>query len=176
MSSKSKILNAAKFGRGFAMVSHDITNSEAWSKISGLEWKCYTAVQSKYNGSNNGSIVMTARECALRVGCAQGTAQLALTALEDAGFLACTSVGKFGSKPLASTWRLTDFPDQTSYARSTLATMDYKPAVRFQGAHQRRYTRHCPQCGKTFKARRSDKKFCSDACRQRCRRRIGAKK
>ena len=167
MSSKNE-KTSSEPGPRFIQLFHHLVDSQAWNDLSGVEAKAYIAFARKYNGSNNGAITMGVRELALRVPCDPTTAQKTILALEDAGLIRCKIVGTFTRKREASEYALTDFGDNQTWRR---ATQDYHPQKRFQGAHRKRYAKRCPPRGKSFKARRKDKIFCSDRCRKAHRRR-----
>lgn len=149
-------------GPPFIRLNKRLVDSQAWHDLSGLEVKAYIAFARKYNGWNNGDIAMGVRELALRVPCDQKTAQKAIVALENAGLIKYEKIGTFDRKHEASEFTLTDFDNETW----KWATQDYRPGVRFTGADRNRHPKRCQKCGKSFKAQRSDAKFCSDKCRK----------
>lgn len=61
-----------------------------------------------YNGGNNGQIGLSIRRASERFNIARGTAQRALTELQERGFIELVTKGAFSRKPpYSSEWRLT---------------------------------------------------------------------
>ena len=65
----------------------------------------------RYNGHNNGSVVLSVRQAAARTNCTANTAMKRLLEVEDHGFARCSKKGAFKTKVRhASEWVLTMHP------------------------------------------------------------------
>ena len=87
-----------------------IEKTPAWRDLSGLAAKAWVSIGLMHNGSNNGSIAVSARELGSRIGVHHSSAARAILELERAGFLRCTKAEAFRSKT-ASRYRLTHLRD-----------------------------------------------------------------
>lgn len=80
----------------------------------------------RHNGENNGSVVMSVREAADRMGVAFNTALKALAELQDKGFIRLVKAGSFNLKRRHATeWALTMFA--VSDTKPTKDFMQWKP-------------------------------------------------
>ena len=80
----------------------------------------------RHTGGNNGSIVMSVREAADRLGVALNTALKALAELQDKGFIRTAKAGSFTHKRRHATeWTLTMFT--VGDTKPTKDFMDWKP-------------------------------------------------
>ncbi len=80
----------------------------------------------RHNGENNGSIGMSVREAADRLGVALNTALKALAELQDKGFIRTAKAGSFTHKRRHATeWTLTMFT--VGDTKPTKDFMDWKP-------------------------------------------------
>ena len=87
-----------------------ILDSQGWHDLSANARLAYVELFRRYNGANNGTISMSARALAQRLGCSKATAARALSELDDAGFIQTMKVGTFTRKNrLASEYRLNIF-------------------------------------------------------------------
>jgi DNA-binding transcriptional regulator YhcF (GntR family) len=88
-----------------------LLNSPAWQSLPPAARALYIDIVKRYNGSNNGRIVMGVRDAAKLIGVSKDTALLAFRFLEDRGFIICTKRGAFSHKTCmdASEWRLTEY-------------------------------------------------------------------
>jgi hypothetical protein len=88
-----------------------LLDSLAWQSLPPAARALYIQIVKRYNGSNNGRIVMGVRDAAKLIGVNKDTALLAFRFLEDRGFIICTKRGAFSHKTCmdASEWRLTEY-------------------------------------------------------------------
>ena len=94
----------------FAMLHWYLLNSQGWHDLSLMARCAYVELCRRYDGANNGSIGMSARDLAKRLNRSPSHAAKALRELEDAGFITITKQGTFARKNrLASEYRLNAF-------------------------------------------------------------------
>ena len=88
-----------------------LLNSPAWQSLPPAARALYIEMVKRYNGYNNGRIVMGVREASKLIGVNKDTARMALRFLENRGFVVCTKRGAFSHKTCrdASEWRLTEY-------------------------------------------------------------------
>ncbi len=94
-------------GNRFVMLEHWLLDTAAYKKLSGSAVKVLLEVYRRYNGSNNGDIGMSERECAHATGLSRETVRKALRDLVELGFVQTTRRGGFDYKRHATTWALT---------------------------------------------------------------------
>lgn len=106
MSSKYKRKGKEKFIAVYAYVKRSI----AWKALTPVERAAYLEVKWRYDGVNNGRIGLGCRELADELGMGRDTANRALEALVDKGFIAKAKASAFNVKNRAVTeWRLTEY-------------------------------------------------------------------
>jgi hypothetical protein len=91
----------------FVIVPESIARTDAWRGLSGLAVKAWIDIGLVYNGNNNGSLGISSRALAERIGCHFTTAAAAILELENAGFLRRTKASSYSQKRLAAEYRLT---------------------------------------------------------------------
>jgi hypothetical protein len=74
-------------GPKFVQLFWFIIDSPTWLEMSGDECKAYVQVVRRFNGANNGSIVISARQLAAEVGCSKTKAARLLMRLVERGLL-----------------------------------------------------------------------------------------
>lgn len=124
----------------FARLDHDLLRSAAYRSLSPNGRALLVEFAMMYNQRNNGSLYLSVRDAAARMGVADHkSASAAFAELMDAGFIEMTEEGSFSSSPdkpsKARCWRLTwtDAPGQS-------ATHEYREAV-VRGTHPARRAR-----------------------------------
>lgn len=106
MSSKYKRKGKEKFIAVYAYVKR----SAAWKALTPVERAAYLEVKWRYDGLNNGRIGLGCRELADELGMGRDTANRALEALVEKGFIAKAKASAFNVKNRAVTeWRLTEY-------------------------------------------------------------------
>jgi len=106
VSSKFKRKGKEKFIAVYAYVKR----SAAWRALTPVERVAYLEVKWRYDGLNNGRIGLGCRELADELGMGRDTANRALEALIDKGFIAKAKASAFNVKNRAVTeWRLTEY-------------------------------------------------------------------
>jgi len=117
--------------QSFVRIDRYLINSEAYRSLSVYGRALLVEIKHRYNGRNNGEIVMSVREAASRLGASIPTAQKALRDLEARGFIRATVKGAFTLKHRqASLWALTDVP--VSDALPSKEFMRWRPTLKFK--------------------------------------------
>lgn len=105
---------------------HAMTKTEAWASLTCAQRSVYLALGMKFNGYNNGTIGLSAREAGREANCNKDTALTALKTLEDRGFIQRTQRGDFNYKlSHSSLYRLTHLPVEHGSGQKP-ATHDYR--------------------------------------------------
>jgi hypothetical protein len=102
---QTKMRKGAKSGRHFIQLFTNVKRSEAYHGLSVLGRAAFFELIDRYNGVNNGMIVLGVRELAYELNCSPDTAARALHELDDAGLARPTKVGVWRGKR-ATEWRL----------------------------------------------------------------------
>jgi hypothetical protein len=100
---------AARIGPvdSFVAIPHFLLESPAWLALSPIASKVFVGVLALYDGRNNGFIAMSAAETAAELySYSKGTAWLALSELEERGFLEPAARVYKGGGPVID-WRIT---------------------------------------------------------------------
>jgi hypothetical protein len=106
-------------------ICHYMMETLAWKSLGAIPRAIYLHMASRYagHGSNNGKIGYSVREAADELSIGKTTAERALIALQDRGFIVAMKRGAFSLKQRhASEWRLTEFSSDVS---RDLATKDF---------------------------------------------------
>ncbi len=94
----------------FFKLHHYMLKSEEWQAMSAGASRVYIQLGSRYNGSNNGTLAMSARDAAKECRLNKDTAANAFKELIERGFIVETRHGSLSRKTrIASEWRLTAF-------------------------------------------------------------------
>ncbi|SFL39571.1 hypothetical protein SAMN04488036_11225 [Shimia haliotis] len=95
--------------------------TEAWATMPPGPRALYIELKRRYNGRNNGRIVLSYREAAIALNCHRNTAGVWFADLERRGFIAMTQAPYLGPSGVgqASVWALQELP-----------TTDGKPATK----------------------------------------------
>jgi hypothetical protein len=146
----SKRRRWTKGGPPFLKLPRFIKRSQAFHELS-CEARCaLLEILDRYNGTNNGAISLSVRECAYSLGTrCKATASRALTAVDDSGLARPQEVGVWRGRR-ATTWRLAwlrcdvtgDLPNKTwaqSHQRDTKVSPEgHKPSLSLTGGtHER---------------------------------------
>src|SRR5262245_50981519 len=92
-------------GRSFIQLPHHVKRSTSYHGLSNLAKGLLIELIDRYNGSNNGFIVLGVREAAYELGCSQGSVSAASRELDDAELARPTAIGAWRGKQ-ATEWRL----------------------------------------------------------------------
>ena len=92
-------------GPPFIQLFHYIKRSTAYHGLSPYARALLLELIDRYNGCNNGMIVLGIREAAYELGCGQATVGRAMREIDDAGLARPTTIGAWRGKR-ASEWRL----------------------------------------------------------------------
>ena len=118
---------APKLTFAFTAVPKHITRSDAWFACRPAARLIWIAVLERFNGSNNGSILLSVREAAEYAGCSPNTAGRMFNELIDAGLLICSQTSSFNSgKRLARLWELTHLPKDGKVATNLWKSVSAK--------------------------------------------------
>lgn len=98
-------------GHKFVMLPHYLLDSPAYLDLSPNARALYTQLARRYNGSNNGSIGLGAREAGRVCKISKDSAARAFDDLIEHGFIAVAQDASFDQKRLSREWLLTDFHD-----------------------------------------------------------------
>jgi Helix-turn-helix domain len=92
----------------FALLPEDVLLSRAYCATSPVARALLVELAYLFTGSNNGSLGLSARQAAERLGCSKDTAARAFRELQEHGLIEVRRIGKFTTKtaPLASEWAL----------------------------------------------------------------------
>jgi hypothetical protein len=114
--------------QSFVAVERYAMQSLAWRSLTPNARASYLEVYFGYNGSNNGSILLSSQMLADRINRDKSTAARALKELEQHGFIECQSKGGFNCKlPHASEWRVTALKCDVTNALPSKRFMQWKP-------------------------------------------------
>ena len=92
-------------GPNFIQLFHYVKRSTAFHGLSLPARALLIEIADRYNGSNNGMIVLGVREAAYEIGCSQSTVSRAARELDDASLVRPTKVGAWRGRE-ATEWRL----------------------------------------------------------------------
>lgn len=101
-----------------------LLDSPAWRALNPYARCLYVEIKRRYNGRNNGGISMSYREAETLLGCSNKPVPGAFRDLRDKGFIRTQQRGKFKGVPLATTWILTELP-QDEPVKSLIPTKDF---------------------------------------------------
>ena len=93
----------------YVRLTHRMMQTQAWRSLDGVARAIYLELAALYNGRNNGSVGLSVRQAAQAVGVSKATAARAMLLLQDRGFIAAVSKGRFDRSRHATEWRLTEF-------------------------------------------------------------------
>lgn len=91
----------------FAALPLSIAETPAWRDLSGVAAKAFIDIVLRYDGCNNGKIVVPTRDLAKRIGISHATAARAILELENAGFVRLMKASSYSMKRTAAEYRLT---------------------------------------------------------------------
>lgn len=116
---------ASKFrGEGrFSALPYSMTGSLAWYSLKSSAVKVYIELLRRYNGLNNGMLILSYGAAAKLLGMSKSTVKAAFDELRDKGFIVCTRQGSWFER-LAATWRLTHRADDSP--NGGLSTNDWR--------------------------------------------------
>jgi hypothetical protein len=93
----------------YVRLTHRMMQTKAWQSLEANARAIYLELAALYNGSNNGSIGLSARQAAEAIHVSKDTGARSLTLLQDRGFIVATAKGRFDRQRHATRWRLTEF-------------------------------------------------------------------
>lgn len=97
---------------------------DAWRSLSVYARCLYIEIKRRYNGKNNGAISMSYREAEELVGCSNKPIPAAFRDLIERGFIRQERRGSFKGTPFATTWILTELP-QDEPERSLIPSKEF---------------------------------------------------
>jgi hypothetical protein len=102
-------------------------DSPAWRSLSGEEVAAFIEIARRYNGTNNGTLHISARELAARRGLHWTTAAKVIRGLVDKGFLEIVRGSGFNMKRVAAEYRLTTHHCDVTRTPPSKAFMRWSP-------------------------------------------------
>jgi hypothetical protein len=117
---------------GFVQIPKYMITSPAWRSLSGLAVIAFVELSRRYNGNNNGTLHLSARELAELHGCSKGTAARALNELVEKGFIEVVRASGFNvkdKKRQATEYRLTCSSATPNSSRPVKAFMQWQAAA-----------------------------------------------
>ncbi len=97
-------------GSSYMQLHRWFLDSLAWRSSNVYERCLYLEIKRRYNGANNGAISLSHREAEQLLGCSNKPIPAAFRGLQDKGFIKAQQKGKFKGIPMATTWILTEVP------------------------------------------------------------------
>ena len=92
----------------YIMITHALSNSDAWKACKSVARDVYCGLLIRYNGSNNGYIAYSCRDAADYANIGKNTAAQAFKKLEEVGLIKCITASNFDCrKKLAREWAVT---------------------------------------------------------------------
>lgn len=91
---------------------YSFLKSDAWRSLSGAAVKLYLELHTKFNGGNNGKLILSFSEAGEVLGMGKATVQRAYSELTKKGFVVLEREGNWYQRR-AHEWRLTSKPMQT---------------------------------------------------------------
>lgn len=113
-------------GYQYAKITYAFLRSPAWLSLSGPAARLWLHLRARYNGSNNGRLILSLEEGARDLHLGKATVQAAFKELESKGFVICKRRGHWYGRR-ASEWAVTDVP--IDGAVPTNEWRDWKPAA-----------------------------------------------
>ncbi len=98
--------------------------SDAWRSLSGSAVRLWLELHTRYNGGNNGALMLSYAEAGEILGMGKATVQRAYAELVDRGFLVLEREGNWYHRR-AHEWRLTTKPMQNAKGK-VMATQDWR--------------------------------------------------
>lgn len=122
----------------FVKLDRWFINTPAWRDLDTVARSLYIELRARYNGVNNGSIGLGAREAceALHVG--RSTVQRAFDSLIDHGFIEVATLSTFHQKRLSREWLLTEEKDDRNGHLATKRFAGWKSEIQNVGPSQDR--------------------------------------
>jgi DNA-binding transcriptional MocR family regulator len=111
-------------------ICHYMMATPAWKSLGPIPRAIYLDMASRYAGfgSNNGRIAYSVRDAADELTIGKSTADRAIDALQDRGFIVAMRKGAFSLKKRNATeWRLTEFASDVSKELATKDFMHWTP-------------------------------------------------
>lgn len=118
-------------GPNFIQLHHWFLQSPAWRSLGVYARALYVEMRARYNGSNNGGIVMSHRDAQELLACSNKPIPGAFRELQEKGFIALSQRGSFAwkhsieGKLRASTWTLTELSVDLPIRSGMPATKDF---------------------------------------------------
>lgn len=116
-----------KKGRGneqYTTLTYAMLKSPAWRSLSGAALKVFFELHLRYNGGNNGTLVLSMNEAVQALGIGKATAQRAFQELEEKGFVELMKQGNWYHRA-AHEWRITHKRMETTKGKIP-PTMDWR--------------------------------------------------
>ena len=95
----------------FVMISHSMADTAAWRKLKPAPRALYLEIKRRYNGYNNGSVLLSHRDAAKSLNSNYNSVGSWFRKLEKHGFIVCMQKHHLGPSGVGQTshWRLTEY-------------------------------------------------------------------
>jgi biotin operon repressor len=103
---------------------YPMLRSSAWRSLSGAAVKVFFELHCRFQGTNNGKIILSMNDATEVLGIGKATAQRAFKELQEKGFIVLTTPGNWYSRR-AHEWRLTHKPVH-KFAGKVAPTNDWR--------------------------------------------------
>lgn len=114
----------------FVQLHHWMLQTPAWRALKASSRAVYLEVATRYNGTNNGTLALSARDAADRCNINKDTASQAFRELVAHGFIECVTPGGFSRKVRHATeWRLTQYRCDVTGALPAKTFVRWRPQV-----------------------------------------------
>ena len=127
MARKHNNTGRSRHGPPFVKLPWYLIDSPAWRALSFVGRAAFVEVARLYNGSNNGSLALSTRVLAERLGCSQTSATRALNELDVMGFIGVQKLGTFSRKRRATEYFLTLYKNDVNNDLPTNAFRYWHP-------------------------------------------------
>lgn len=114
----------SKGGPGYLQLHRWMLDSAAWASLSVYSRCLYVELKRRFYGNNNGGISMSHREAQTLLGCSNRPVMAAFAELQAKGFIKAEQKGAFKGVPMATTWTLTELPQDVP-VKTLSATKDF---------------------------------------------------
>lgn len=111
-------------GHQYANLSYALLLSRAWLSLSGPAARLWLLLRTRFNGFNNGRIILSLEEASRILHLGKATVHEAFSELERKGLVVCMKRGQWYGR-LASEWAVTD--QSVNGQVATNAWRDWKP-------------------------------------------------
>jgi hypothetical protein len=110
MAKKHNAQGRSPHGPTYVKLDQWLLKSAAWLSLSVYSRCLYIEIKRRYFGTNNGNISLSHREAQRLLNCSNKPVPAAFRELQEKGFIKARQKGAFKGVPMATTWILTEVP------------------------------------------------------------------